>query len=109
MIRLTAVHEERFNRDGFVVLEGVLDRDTVDAARARFAPLFSGEFATGLAPDEWNWRPGGREDVTRQICNGWKSDPVVADVVLREDVGEACARLRGWPGARICDDARPIW
>ena len=104
MIRLTQDDMGAFNRDGFVVLQGVLDRDTVRAARDRFEPLFAGEFATGLAPDEWNWRPGGREDVTRQICNGWKSDPVVAGVVLRADVGEACARLRGWPGARINQD-----
>ena len=104
MIRLTQDDMETFNRDGFVVLEGVLDPDTVVAARNRFEPLFAGDFATGLAPDEWNWRPGGREDVTRQICNGWKSDPVVAGVVLRADVGEACARLRGWPGARINQD-----
>lgn len=104
LIALDASCRETFGRDGFVVLEGVLDAATVAAARARFEPLFGGDFPTGLQPDEWNWRPGGREDVTRQICNGWKADPVIAGIVLRADLGRACAELRGWPGARINQD-----
>ena len=98
-----------FGRDGFVVVENVLDAGTVEVLRARFEPLFAGLFDTGLQPDEWNWRAGvSPEDVTRQICNGWKSDKAVAATVLREDIGQACARLRGWPGARINQD-NVIW
>ncbi|MEM7423201.1 MAG: phytanoyl-CoA dioxygenase family protein [Pseudomonadota bacterium] len=93
-----------FQTHGFVIIERVLDRATIAAARARFEPLFSGEFVSGLQPDEWNWRPGSPADVTRQICNGWKADPAIADIVLRADIGRACARLRGWPGARINQD-----
>jgi len=60
-------------------------------------------------PDEWNWRDGESDpDKTRQICNGWKGDRTVAGIVLRADIGEACARLRGWPGARINQD-NVIW
>jgi ectoine hydroxylase-related dioxygenase (phytanoyl-CoA dioxygenase family) len=71
--------------------------------------MFSGKFQTGLYPDEWNWRMGrDREDLTRQICNGWKSDLTIASIVLHADVGEACARLRRWPGARIGQD-NVIW
>ena len=43
-------------------------------------------------------------DLTRQICNAWKSDRGVAQVVLRADIGRACARLGGWPGARLSQD-----
>ena len=32
----------------------------------------------------------------------------IASIVLRADVGEACAKLRGWPGARINQD-NVIW
>ncbi|MEZ5667465.1 MAG: phytanoyl-CoA dioxygenase family protein [Alphaproteobacteria bacterium] len=95
----------RFHRDGFVILDRFLPPDTVAAAAARFEPLFRGVFATGLYPDEWNWREDrDPPDRTRQICNGWKSDPVVASVVLSAAVGELCARLAGWPGARIGQD-----
>lgn len=109
MIELEPGHVEAFARDGFVVVENALDAATIERARARFAPLFRGEFETGLEPDEWNWRDGrDRPDLTRQICNAWKADTVIAEIVLREDVGRACAVLRGWRGARINQD-NVIW
>ena len=108
-IELTASQIATFQRDGFVIVADVLDADTIELARSRFAPLFAGEFDAGLQPDEWNWRAGsGREDVTRQICNGWKADRSVASVVLRADIGRAAATLRDWRGARINQD-NVIW
>ncbi len=109
MMELTRDQIARFAEDGFLIVENLISR--TDAARAaeRFEPLFRGEFATGVQPDEWNWREGrDAPDLTRQICNGWKSDPVVAGIVLREDFGCLCARLMGWLGARLCQD-NVIW
>lgn len=109
MTEITDVQVERFRRDGFLILDRFLDPATVERAAARFEPLFRGEFATGLQPDEWNWQEGrDPPDRTRQICNGWKSDRTVASVVLAEAVGHACARLMGWGGARIAQD-NVIW
>jgi ectoine hydroxylase-related dioxygenase (phytanoyl-CoA dioxygenase family) len=108
-IVLTTEQIESFQRDGFVVAEGALDQETLVATRSRFEPLFSGHFETGLQPDEWNWHADtGARDVTRQICNAWKSDSVIASIVLRADIGRACAQLRGWPGARLNQD-NIIW
>ena len=43
--------------------------------------MFRGEFETGTEPDEWNWRFGkDPEDVTRQICNAWKSDYLIKNL-----------------------------
>ena len=98
-----------FRADGFLILDRFLEVEQVEVARARFQPLFRGEFATGLYPDEWNWQEGrDSPDRTRQICNGWKSDPAIARIVLAEAVGRACALLMGWPGARIAQD-NVIW
>lgn len=109
MISLSQEDIEKFNRDGFVIVAKVVDSATIKAARNRFEPLFSGKFETGLYPDEWNWRMGhDPDDLTRQICNGWKSDLVIASIVLRADIGQAAAKLRGWPGARIGQD-NVIW
>lgn len=100
---------ESFHRDGFVVVEDALDASTVAAARSRFEHLFAGCFETGIQPDEWNWRPeSGARDVTRQICNAWKSDSIIAAIVTRVDIGCACAELRGWHGARLNQD-NVIW
>ncbi len=108
-IALTQSQIDTFHQDGFVIVENVLDAATIAAARARFEPLFAGDFETGLEPDEWNWRAGSSPpDVTRQICNGWKADRTIAAIVTRADIGEACARSRGWPGARLNQD-NVIW
>ncbi len=109
MIELTETHKHTFREDGFAIVEGVLDRETIEAAREKFPLLFKGQFETGLQPDEWNWHEGrDRDTLTRQICNGWKADRTIASIVLREDIGRACAELRGWPGSRINQD-NVIW
>ena len=94
-----------FRRDGFLVVERLIEPEAAARLAERFGPLFRGEFETGLDPDEWNWREGkDAEDLTRQICNAWKSDREVARAVLHPRVGLWCARLSGWPGARINQD-----
>ncbi|MFN3461291.1 MAG: phytanoyl-CoA dioxygenase family protein [Oceanibaculum sp.] len=96
---------DNFRRDGFVIIRNLLDDGDIAAARARFEPLFKGKFETGLYPDEWNWQEGrDPADRTRQICNGWKSDRTIARIVLSPKVGELCARLGNWPGARMGQD-----
>jgi ectoine hydroxylase-related dioxygenase (phytanoyl-CoA dioxygenase family) len=105
MITLTPCEFERFRDDGFIVLDRFLSAEEIEHARARFEPLFRGEFETGLYPDEWNWCAGrDPPDRTRQICNGWKSDRTIARIVLKEEIGRVCATLNGWSGARIAQD-----
>ena len=96
---------EQFHEDGFVVFERIIDEDTINLLRERYDLLFAGVFESGLDPDEVNWRQGrDRSDATRQICNAWKGDRYVAQVVLHREIGRACAALGGWPGARINQD-----
>ena len=102
MLELRSAQIEQFNTDGFLILDRFLSAEEVAAARSRFERLFRGEFETGLYPDEWNWRAGrDPSDLTRQICNGWKSDRTIGRIVLKEEIGQLCATLAGWPGARI--------
>jgi len=94
-----------FDRDGFVVVDDFLDHESVEALRDRFEPLFAGRYVTGIRPDEVNWVPGrDPEDRTRQICNGWKADPVVAAQVLSERTGRLTAQLAGYRGVRLLQD-----
>ncbi len=103
--RLSAAQIEQFNEDGFLIVENLLDDETVERLRGRFERLFRGEFETGLVPDEVNWREGQSDPtLTRQICNGWRADRTIARTVLRADLGQAIAELGDWPGARIMID-----
>jgi len=109
--RLAAIGEAevaRFRRDGFLIVESVLSEGQVAALRESFPKLFAGRFDTGIYPDEWHWREGmSLPDVTRHICNAWKSDLAVASLVLSEDIARAAGRLTGWPGMRLGQDT--IW
>ena len=102
---LTADDLTSFDIDGFVMVGPLLDSSLIDRLRERFDRLFRGEFETGTAPDEVNWLQGRSDPtLTRQICNAWKADRLVAATVLDARLGEAVARLTGWPGARIVQD-----
>ncbi|MYL03656.1 MAG: phytanoyl-CoA dioxygenase family protein, partial [Acidimicrobiaceae bacterium] len=98
-----------FQADGFVTVDSLIDTELIDPLKERFERLFRGDFETGTAPDEVNWQEGTSDPtLARQICNGWKADRLIASVVLDVRLGEAVARLAGWPGARIAQD-NVIW
>jgi ectoine hydroxylase-related dioxygenase (phytanoyl-CoA dioxygenase family) len=103
---VTEEQVESFRRDGFLTFEeGFLSEGAIEVLRERFAALFEGEYATGVAPDEVNWKKGrDPEDRTRQICNGWRSDDLIAAQVLSERTGRMAAQLMGYRGARMVQD-----
>ena len=69
MFELTAQQKANFDRDGFLVVERLIDEDTVEILRETFERLFKGEFETGVSPDEVNWQQStGDPSLTRQIC-----------------------------------------
>ena len=90
MVALAPEQINMFERDGFVIVEGFLNRDEVRCAKAGIEPLFQGQFETGIRSDEWNWRAEcDTEDLSRQICNGWKSDRTVAVIVTKAEIGKS--------------------
>jgi hypothetical protein len=104
-VEITDDHVRKFREDGFVIVDRIIAPAVADEVAARYESLFSGKFETGLLPDEWNWKPGrDPEDRTRQICNAWKSDRLIASVVLDAAIGKACATLGGWDGTRLSQD-----
>jgi len=99
---LSPAQADQFDKDGFLLVDRIVDDAAVDRVVARFEPLFRGEFETGVRPDEVNWQEGrDSPELSRQICCGWKADRVISTIVFRADIGRACARLGGWPGARV--------
>ena len=103
---LTPAQVEAFDRDGFVIVErGLVPDAALERLRERFLRLFEGEYETGIKPDEVNWVPGrDPEDRTRQICNGWRADGVVAAQVLSERTGRLAAQLAHYRGVRLLQD-----
>ena len=102
----TAEQVEAFHRDGFLIVEeGLISEPALERLRSRYERLFEGDYETGIAPDEVNWKPGrDPEDRTRQLCNAWKSDTVIAAQVLSARIGRLAAQLMGYDGVRILQD-----
>jgi len=104
MIHLTPGQIAQFRRDGFLIVDKIIEPEAAVAIRDRFGPVFEkGEYETGIRPDEVN-KPVGDPPYTWQICNAWKSDLTVARHILSKNLGEACAQLGGWTGARLMID-----
>jgi ectoine hydroxylase-related dioxygenase (phytanoyl-CoA dioxygenase family) len=103
---LTREQVDAFTHDGFLIVEeGLVSERGLELLRERYVPLFDGEYETGIRPDEVNWVPGrDPEDRTRQLCNAWKSDTVIAAQVLSERTGRLAAQLAGYRGVRILQD-----
>ncbi len=103
-----SINEEQlkdFNRNGFLTIDKFIDLQYIDDLKNRIGLLFKGDFETGVEPDEWNWKKNrDSDDVTRQICNAWKSDLLIKQLVCSPVIGECVSRLMGWSGARLIQD-----
>jgi len=107
MIRCTLTNEDvkNFQKDGFLIKYNFINKENLNKLLAKFDPMFKGKFSTGISPDEWNWKYGiSKPDLTRQICNAWKSDLLIRSFVCHEIVGETLAKLMMWEGSRIIQD-----
>jgi ectoine hydroxylase-related dioxygenase (phytanoyl-CoA dioxygenase family) len=95
-----------FHRDGFLIVEeGLVPGEALERLRDRYRRLFDGEYETGIRPDEVNWMKGrDPEDRTRQLCNAWKADRLIASQVLSARIGRLAAQLMGYHGVRILQD-----
>jgi ectoine hydroxylase-related dioxygenase (phytanoyl-CoA dioxygenase family) len=102
----TAEQVQAFHRDGFLIVEeGLISDPALERLRSRYERLFEGDYETGIAPDEVNWKPGrDPEDHTRQLCNAWKADTVIAAQVLSGRIGRLAAQLMSYDGVRILQD-----
>lgn len=105
----TSSEQQRFDADGFVIADRLIDPAAIPNLHRAFDDLFNGAFETGVPPDEVNWQAGSSDpSLSRQICNGWKANRDIARVVLDEQLGRSIAALSGWSGVRIMID-NVIW
>ena len=55
-LELTPAQIDQFNEDGYLIVDKLIDDQTVEAVSERYEKLFRGEFETGILPDEVNWQ-----------------------------------------------------
>ena len=95
--QLTKEHCEFFHKNGYIVFENFLNESLMDPLISRFIPVFDGKFDTGVYPDEWY---GGRNStyphITKEICNVWKSDTKLAQIVLSSQIHNLTTQLMNY-------------
>jgi len=105
LFKPTDTSKQKYHEQGNLVVDEILELETLPSLHQAFEDVYSGVFETGVTPDEVNWQHGtGDPSLTRQVCNGWKANRSIAQVVLSEDLGKSIAQLAGWPGVRIMID-----
>lgn len=105
---ISADQVAQFHEDGFLIIENLLDAAMVERLVERVSPLFAGEFETGNYPDEWHWNPYlGLSGASGQMTGVWKSDRLLASVILSEKIGQISAQLGNWNGSRLLGDS--LW
>lgn len=111
-VPISATQRAFFHRNGFLVLDKtpLLSKEKIESLHKAFERCFRGEFSTGLYPDEWHWREGiSKPDAVREICNAWKADREIQDIVCSASIGELGGALYAdWPSARVGQDDM-IW
>ncbi|MDX2215047.1 MAG: phytanoyl-CoA dioxygenase family protein [Oculatellaceae cyanobacterium bins.114] len=108
LTHLTSEQVTQFHEDGFLIIEDLLDQHLVNQLVNRVDPLFAGEFETGVYPDEWHWNPYlSLPGASGQMTGVWKCDRTLASVMLSSGLGQICAALGNWSGARVLVDG--LW
>ena len=108
-MKLNVQQRQDFTQDGFLVVEKIIAPTKIPSLVQAFDDLFHGDFETGVVPDEVNWQYGQSDPtLSRQICNGWKANRKIAEIILSEELGRGIAALSGWDGVRVMID-NVIW
>jgi len=104
----TEQQKKRFEEEGFLLVPQVVDPSACKTIAERLIECFSGRFETGIYPDEWYWREElSRPDVTRHMCNVWKTDRIIATVLLNESIAKFAAKLMNFSSIRMGSDS--VW
>ena len=100
---------QAYAASGCVVLRELLEVANLPSLHDAFEDLFHGKFETGIRPDEINWQVGKSDpSLTRQICNAWRANRAISNIILSEPLGAMIGQLTGWPGVRVMID-NVIW
>lgn len=102
---LTQNQIDFFHLNGYLVIERFLQPTVISSMLQRFMPIFSGDLNTKIYPDEWYGARGmSLPNQTKEICNAWKSDSILASVLLSSQIHSIACQLNDWNGSRIAQD-----
>ncbi|MEL6490925.1 MAG: phytanoyl-CoA dioxygenase family protein [Cyanobacteria bacterium J06621_3] len=100
-MNITAEQKTLFHKQGYLIVEDLLNEEQVQTVIERCDRLFLTQFETGIYPDEWYGRPGpSQPNATRQMTGLWRCDRTLASITLSSAIARLNASLMDWPSAR---------
>ncbi|GMI20895.1 hypothetical protein TrRE_jg11672 [Triparma retinervis] len=96
-----------YRKLGYGIISPILQPRVTEKLRNKVNSIYAGgnQFVNGVYPDEWHYRPSySLPHTTREIVNGWKSCPLIASLVLSQDIAEGIQEITGWTSVRVGQD-----
>ncbi|KAM9950641.1 hypothetical protein ACTFIT_011907 [Dictyostelium discoideum] len=103
---ITKQDKEFYENNGYLVLDNILpNKEQVEKLLKRAKDCFNNGFDKGIVPDEVSWRPGlSLDDKTREMVNSWKTDSLMAQLILNQDIGKLACDLLDCNSVLIAQD-----
>jgi phytanoyl-CoA hydroxylase len=98
---------QQFDRDGFLIVDRVLEPEEVEVARAGMDRILAGEYTGDRRPPALRSKPHptfGNENTTRWVLNGRLVDESVWSVVTSPEPARAAARLLQTESVSVIED-----
>lgn len=92
-----------FKKNGYLVVENLIKKSTINKLRKISYDLFKGKYKTQIAPDKIKNQKKTKKP--KQLCNVWKSNYSFAQLILSKQIAKLATELTGWKGIRLNQDS----
>ena len=103
MIFLKKSQKIFFKKNGYLIVENLINKKTVNKLRKLSYDLFNGKYKTSIAPDKI--KNEKNEKKPKQLCNIWKSNYSFLDIIFSKKIAKLASELTGWNGVRLNQDS----
>ncbi|GMW00094.1 MAG: hypothetical protein AMXMBFR84_12320 [Candidatus Hydrogenedentota bacterium] len=86
---------ERYSRDGFAFTPSIIPAELIARVIPRMDAVIRGEFATGVPPHDYHFKPGDPDEKLRKVDNAHLSDPTIYELISHPELGKWAAAVTG--------------
>ncbi len=100
---------KEFNDNGFLIIKDIIDISKLKKINSIYKKIFNGHYQTEIVPDKVKWKPNRDSlSIPRSLCNVWKSNKNIAQVVCSKTISSIAGQLMNWNSVRLNQDSL-IW
>ena len=97
---------KEFYDNGFLIIKDIIDINKLKKINSIYKKIFNGHYQTEIAPDKIKWKPNrDSPSIPRSLCNVWKSDKNIAQVVCSKTISSIAGQLMNWNSVRLNQDS----